>query len=256
MHYYIAIPSYKRVEMLKEKTLALLERYNISSEIVTIFVADKEEYKIYREALPDKWRNIVVGVKGMVGIRNFMINYYNEGDRVVFMDDDLESIEVKVNDKKTKPIDDLNKFIIYAWQLCDKYNCGLWGINAVLNPFYMKNTITLDLKFIVGCFFGMRISRGILCSDACPVKIDYELTIKFYIRDGRVLRFNYIAPKTNYYHNQGGLSEFDRKTLSKQAADYLVATYPMYCEYNNSRKSGFTEIKLVDKLKKYRSLQK
>lgn len=250
MQYYIAIPSYKRAEKLKAKTLSLLERYSIDPGVVYIFVADKQEYEVYRKALPDKWQNIVVARPGVVYARNFIQDYFAEGDRVVCMDDDIEGIEEKVNDKKTKPLDDLNKFILYAWELCDKYKCGLWGVYPVFNPYFMKRTITLDLKFCWGGFFGLIIARGMHCSPDSQTKEDYELTIKYFLRDGRVLRFNYIAAKTKVYSGTGGCNAFDRKLLSKQAAEYLIKTYPMFVEYNKSRKSGFVEIKLIDKTKR------
>ncbi|NBO60974.1 MAG: hypothetical protein EBU82_08395 [Flavobacteriia bacterium] len=52
--YIVAIPSYKRTETLKEKTLAVLQRYKIPASKIFIFVADKEEEENYRKALDSK----------------------------------------------------------------------------------------------------------------------------------------------------------------------------------------------------------
>jgi cellulose synthase/poly-beta-1,6-N-acetylglucosamine synthase-like glycosyltransferase len=61
--YVIAIPSYKRVETLKEKTLATLAKYKISASKIYIFVANKEEEAAYKAGLePDTYAKIVVGV--------------------------------------------------------------------------------------------------------------------------------------------------------------------------------------------------
>jgi hypothetical protein len=43
--YHIAIPSYNRAEILIIKTLDTLK--NISNHVITIFVANEEEYNIY-----------------------------------------------------------------------------------------------------------------------------------------------------------------------------------------------------------------
>ena len=43
MNYIICIPSYKRPEILKEKTLKMLQSHNIDPNIIYIFVADIEE---------------------------------------------------------------------------------------------------------------------------------------------------------------------------------------------------------------------
>ena len=46
MDYKIAIPSYKRSETIKNKTLKLLNDYGIDKKRITIFVANKEEEKL------------------------------------------------------------------------------------------------------------------------------------------------------------------------------------------------------------------
>ncbi len=43
--YVIAIPSYKRADTLKNKTLNLLKKKKIKSSIIHIFVANEEEKK-------------------------------------------------------------------------------------------------------------------------------------------------------------------------------------------------------------------
>ena len=50
--YVVAIPSYKRPDTLKNKTLKVLQKYKIDPKKIVVFVADKEQEKIYREALP------------------------------------------------------------------------------------------------------------------------------------------------------------------------------------------------------------
>ena len=76
----IAIPSYKRHKTLKEKTLSVLEKYNVDPSIVTIFVANEEEKENYSNELKDtKFNNIVVGVVRMGPIRNFIRNHYDKG---------------------------------------------------------------------------------------------------------------------------------------------------------------------------------
>ena len=47
--YVIAIPSYKRHDTLKNKTMKLLERYKVPKKRVYIFVADNSEKNIYED---------------------------------------------------------------------------------------------------------------------------------------------------------------------------------------------------------------
>ena len=70
MKYEIAIPSYKRPETIKQKTLKLLEKYSIDKNKITIFVANKKEYKDYFESLGMDYK-IVIGVHTIGMQRNF-----------------------------------------------------------------------------------------------------------------------------------------------------------------------------------------
>jgi hypothetical protein len=47
MDYVIAIPSYKRHKTIQEKTLKVLQDYQIEKSIIHIFVANQEEYELY-----------------------------------------------------------------------------------------------------------------------------------------------------------------------------------------------------------------
>ena len=47
----IAIPSYKRSELLRDQTLRVLSEYNIPQNRIYVFVANKEEENIYLNVL-------------------------------------------------------------------------------------------------------------------------------------------------------------------------------------------------------------
>ena len=62
----VAIPSYKRHDQIMEKSLTTLKHYKVPPSRITIFVADKEEKKLYEEAIPKGTvKYIIVGVLGM-----------------------------------------------------------------------------------------------------------------------------------------------------------------------------------------------
>jgi hypothetical protein len=94
----IAIPSYKRADILINKTLPMLKSYNIEDDEIDIFVGNVEEYEIYKEAL-DNDINIIVGEVGMSNIRMFMSCYYNEGEEIVYIDDDIEKDRKSSDDR-------------------------------------------------------------------------------------------------------------------------------------------------------------
>ena len=107
MDYVIAIPSYKRHDTLKKKTLVVLKDYKIPKEKILIFVANKSEYDVYNETLdPKTYGKLVIGKPGIKQIRNFMANYFSEGQKIVYMDDDIGKIWECVN--TVKPYDKSN----------------------------------------------------------------------------------------------------------------------------------------------------
>ena len=80
----VAIPSYKRPDTLKNKTMKVLKHYKIDPKKIHIFVADTEQKAIYEAALdPKDYHKIIVGVPGIKNIRNFMPKYF-EKDNIFF----------------------------------------------------------------------------------------------------------------------------------------------------------------------------
>ena len=76
----IAIPSYKRTEILKEKTLSVLKHYGIEPRRIYIFVADESEEEAYKSALdPDSYNKIIVAEKGLHNARNVINQYFPIG---------------------------------------------------------------------------------------------------------------------------------------------------------------------------------
>ena len=66
-------------------------------------MADKEEKKLYEEAIPiGAVKDIVVGELGMDKIRNFILDYYPKGKHIVMIDDDIRGFNQKNKRKSSK----------------------------------------------------------------------------------------------------------------------------------------------------------
>lgn len=244
----IAIPSYKRAETLCKKTLKyLLQDCKTDLKCITIFVANEEEYKDYKK-LVNKGLKIVIGKETLKGQRNFMDFYYEAGEKVLFFDDDIEGLYIK-SGNKTKLFTDLVSLYKIGFNECVKNNTALFGICAVNNGFYMNGKISTNLKYIVGCFYGQIITQDRSLSVTLEDKEDFERTILYFDKYKKVVRLNMIAPKTNYYDEDGGMQITRTEKRVTASALTLVNKYPQYCSLNTKKKSSHTEIKLNSRAK-------
>lgn len=247
--YVVAIPSYKRAEILRDKTLSVLHKYDIESKKIFIFVADKEEEEIYKKTLPEgHYNRIVVAKKGLHNARNFINTYFPVGQKIVEADDDIVGF-VEFDESKPrheKPLTSLKRVIDRGFAEVKKNSARLWGVYPTANGFFMKDSVSTDLKNIVGPFWG-QINPGKEIQLDFSEKEDYLRTLMFYKKDGVVVRLNFVAPKTSYYKTPGGMqSDSERVKKQEVAVKELIKRYPQYVKVNPRRKSGFPEIIIKD----------
>lgn len=235
--YIVCVPSYKRAEVCNNKTLTTLHDNKINSKQIYVYVANKEEYDIYEKTLDKKYyHKLIIGKKGLVPQRQFIMNSWPQNKHIVFLDDDVEKIDLSLSTQFKKH--NLDYFIQYAFKECEKHKSYIWGVYAVFNPFFRKarKEMTTDLNYIVGAFYGI-INRPNLKSLQLTItkengqKEDVERTLKYFIHDGIVLRFNKIGFVTKYYGKEGGLGRFeDRLKPMMEASKELKQKYGEYGE--------------------------
>lgn len=246
--YVIAIPSYRRCDLLKEKTLAALARAGIDSKRVHVFVADAREAASY-EACLDKgtYGKIVVGVKGIRAQREFICRYFPEGARIVSIDDDVADV-LELSDGKAKctPMRGLDAFFKKAFDEVASRKLYIWGVYPTPNEFYMKGQppITTKLRFIIGTLYGFVNRKSMIARSPIEEKEDVETSIAYYLRDGGVLRYNRVCFKTKFKNEKGGLGGLEgRLRANEKAAAYLHEKYPSLTRIK-VRKNGMHEIVL------------
>ena len=252
LSYKIVIPSYDRVDTLKNKTLKMLDKQGIDKKLIYIFVANDDEYNKYKKEFNDY--NIIKGVIGLLPQIKFIENYFKEGDYLVRIEDDLEQIFKKIHSKKdypskitrkqlaeTKEIN-LNDFIIEGFKLLEKNKLNLFGLNKTSNAFMMGDGYSTDLRLIEGCFNGFINKKYKLkvCNDSNYTLEDLERTIVFYENDGGVLRFNDVGYISNYGADGGVKSNVENRDLKiKENTKKLNDVYGKYGSLKpNKRQNG------------------
>jgi len=247
--FVIAVPSYQRTKDC-QKSLRLLKKHQLLG-MTTLFVTEGE-YNQYRDEcvkadlMPS---NIVIGHIGLIPQRTFIYNFYPSGTHIFMMDDDVEDyIDISGNSANIAP------FIKMGFDECVKEKCRMFGFYAACNPFFMRQTITTDLKYCIGSSFGI-INTGseptIPIEDHCGLREDYFRTCGYFKADGKVVRINFISMKTRYLKNKGGLEYVRTGENIKNASEKLRDLYPDWVSLYIRKSNGFTEIRLRNKSKKH-----
>ena len=236
--YKIAIPSYNRPDIIREKTLKMLE--NIPKKFIYIFLHNEEQKELYNL---DKEYNVVImnNEPSIKQSRNFMKDYFEEGEKIVFVDDDIECII----DLERKPCN-FRKVIEKGFKEIEKRGLKLWGLYPISNNFLMKEQITTDLRYCIGCFCGVILDKEAEERTTEAVE-DIERTIKYFKKYNGIVRMNMNAPKTLYFRVKGGITNGDkekRKEKSKEDSIKLAKMFPEYCKFRE-RKHGLYDCKLL-----------
>jgi hypothetical protein len=195
------------------------------------------------------FHKLIVGKKGLVPQRQFIMSQWTEGKHIVFFDDDVASIDLSLSSLfKGKSLD---AFFKAAFSECVKQHSYIWGVYPVFNPFFRKgrDEISTCLNYIVGAFYGI-INRPNLSAIKLTItkengqKEDVERTLKYFVNDGIVLRYNRVGFATKYYGKSGGLGTFeDRLKPMLEASKKLLAKYGDYGSIS-TKSTGMTEFRL------------
>lgn len=230
MEYQVAIPSYKRPELLMTATLATLAKYGASSKLVTIFVANDEEYREYRQVVPSKYE-IVKAVPGLLRARQFYHSYYDEGTPLLNLDDDIRDLKVKDGNALGDYTGDIDTLVGTGFSLAEKYHARLWGVNPANNGFYLKDEVTVGLRLCCGIFHGNYAGDEAVTGKDRPTDNssaeDFETTLRSFLMNGSVVRMEWITPITKFFAPGGMTAEVeDRQRENTLAIHEVAGRYP------------------------------
>jgi len=216
----IVIPTYKRYNI---KTIDFLLREGYTPDDITIFVANKEEYIIYKKNY-EKY-NIIIGCLGIKNQREFIQSQYPEGTVLISMDDDITDCNVPL-----KPM--FEECIDYLY----KSKCGLLSFNPSSNLFFKKDYCFKEGRFLcVGFVHIFKVDYSI-CGDIDVVE-DYDRSIMYLKKYGGIIRRGDVVFKTKFNSKEGGLSEYRTREVYLENINNLLKKYPEELMYN-IKKSG------------------
>lgn len=266
--FVVAIPSYRRPDILGTRTLKLLMSWKVPMDQVYIFCVAEEEHaylEMRAATFPEEVAkpHVVTGPLGLHHMRNHIQAYFAAGVPVLHMDDDIKDLFIMIEDpsvldlqKSTRyKLHSLEPSAAFTWvtecfELARKHGARLWGIYPVRNGFFMKDLpeVTTDLRFCVGTFWGIWNDPTFETLHV-EEKEDFERTLLVYEHDQCVLRFNRVCAATHYYSTPGGMQArgSDRVEESRKSCAYLLQRWPQYCRLYKGKKNRMHEVRLQDR---------
>lgn len=238
MLYEIAIPSYKRIDVLNKATLTTLVRLGADLDRVTVWTANDGEREAYEAGLSPKVR-VRTALPGVMAARQHYHKAYPAGTPILNLDDDVYNLHQKSGDKLKEPEMTLEEIVTLGFRLCEKTGAKIWGINPVTNGFFMKDHVSVGLRYICAIFYGSyagdREMIGERVTDPSRTSVeDFEMSIKSFVAHGATVRLEFLTPQSKYFAAggiQANLAELgiDRKEEHLEQCHALASAYPDYC---------------------------
>ena len=220
------IPSYKRSEIFQAKTLKYLDEMGINRGDVYVFIReDDTDYEGYKSI--EGINLLAIDIKGIGMTHNYITDHFSEGEFIIELDDDLDYLI----DNERKRIKSFRALCETMKNKMEEEGCSYGGTYSVANPMFMSKCeeYTTDLRYCLGCLRFRFIRKEIKVKTNFAE--DMEHCILYFIRDGKILKNNWIAPHTKNYADGG--CNGDGRNYESEAKDkkYLSETYPMYCRF-------------------------
>lgn len=252
--YAIAIPSYKRAELLEQTTLEYLIASNVDMRRLSIFVsneAERDEYKRRFGAKLVRWDGRdLTNVTEKFNAIHFA---YEPGTQVFVMEDDIEGLVMGGPGADGKPSNakkdalELDQIVRMGFERIA--NGGIWGIAPHSNGYFFTGKVSNTLRLVVAHAFGFIATRDPDLAVSQIAKSDYERTCRYFIKYGETWRLDMVGVKTDSYTQAGGmqadLAREQRLKAETESCAYLVRRYPHLLKLNTKKKSLFPELSFL-----------
>jgi hypothetical protein len=210
MNIKLVIPTFKRLKA--QDTLDYLEAIKFPKDMIYLFVQDKKEEVFHLKNNGHRVSKVVFGkANNLTEQLNNILSYFDKGDLIVKMDDDIKQLSYLQAGKLVKITDGgvLVSFFLHAFKTTMTNNTVIWGVYPVHNAFYMKDGYS-TWALVMGTCMGI-INNGERFDEHFILKQDYDLSCRVLKKYGKVVRFNSIASDGKHFDNPGGCKEYRDK---------------------------------------------
>jgi hypothetical protein len=236
------VKSHQRADRFRSMTYNnVILKYGFELSKVFVFVSLDEDVVKYSKEYPEI--NIIKAPKGIANVDNFITEYFNEGQKIIYMNDDVSGVKTL---KKGKFIDtgkdQMLKIINTLFHIMSKNNITYGGFYPVLNTMFMSNAdpITYDFCLIMDPFSLVINNKSIKIT--VGDKSDFEKSIQHFKSKGAILRYNRVGLKVEYYGTKGGFQGRDEAS-EIGTANEMVMKYPAYISGVKVKEKGRTSLR-------------
>lgn len=228
-----SIPSYLRPKICYENAYSFLKREGISDDDIQIFV-HSYLIKSYADYLPAKCLKALAPHEGITEARKLIREHYQDGERVVSIDDDVNGLLSKRGKKLIKVEGQFKQHCQNGFEFSEHFGTKFWGVTMTENPFYMKSKVRLCSCFCPGPLYGwiQDSSEELIARIPYPLAEDLEFCARHVQKFGAILRFEGITfTKLPFYKTPGGVTEQiggieKRKEIEATAFKWLIKEFP------------------------------
>jgi|31_taG_2_1085359.scaffolds.fasta_scaffold02868_2 hypothetical protein len=243
------VKSHQRVDRFYDKTYKeVILKYGFPLERVYVFVSTDKDLELYRKKY--KLVNIIKAPMGVAAVDNYITQYFDEGQKIIYMNDDVSGVQ-ELHHGKLQPIEK-SRFTNIITAMFSKMKANritYGGFYPVPNPMFMPaKKMTYNLCLIMDPLSLVINNKKIRIT--ISDKSDFEKSIQHFVSQGALLRYNRIALKVEYYGKIGGFQGRNAKTEAETAL-LMQKKYPEYIAGINTKKGGKTSLRLKPIKEKY-----
>ena len=110
----------------------------------------------------------------------------------------------------------------------------------------MKERVYTKLCYVIASMFGVIVEHDTFLERVTNHGEDYEYSIRQYVKNGAVVRFDYLTVKSNYYKEDGGLQTIRTKEYVYESIKKIADMFPDLCTMYIRESTGNAELRLKD----------
>lgn len=174
--------------------------------------------------------------------RNFILDYFGKGERIIMMDDDIKKVgRFKIVNRKTVAESltgtEFYKHLLNGFDLCSKSGAKFFGVAPTTNTLNFR-VPTSVATFVNGPCMGIEITK-LRFDEKCMNKSDYDFTLQ-HLKSGLLtFRLDYLWQKNDYNKLDGGTRAYRTKKREEETYYYLLGKWPGYLVPNPKRPLEF-----------------